>query len=876
MPAWKSRLRDVGERAKLAAEYERLAHARRGRIDQNTVFYESFSGNGMLCNPEAIFRALLASDDMGHLKHVWALENPEDLSGPAQEFAGDPRVSFVPYKSAAYYSALATSKYLVNNATFPPQFGKRAGQIYVNTWHGTPLKAMGYHVPGGAVDTRNVVRNFLSVDYLLAPNADTDDMYLSAYRMRNIYRGAIVHEGTPRVDCQFADVSEQRAIRSRLKRAGVVIDDDQQIILYAPTWKGDFYAPTNDIRQLRARVEAISAQIDTSKYRLLLKVHQQVYKHAIADKGLRTLLVPNDLPANDMLAVTDVLVTDYSSIFIDFLATGRPVLFYTPDIDEYESSRGFYLPFSEWPGPVCRELDEIVGHLKSLNSGGDDDAAVIYRDKYEAARQRYCAREDGQAARRVIDVVFRGKESQYDVRRGFDDGRTSVLIHLGGMLPNGITASGLCLLDNIDHERFDVTVTYPHTTRPERLDLIKLINHNVRVLPRFGGINGGKLQVNSLLAVRHRSAAHHQKSLSQHRQLLEDEWVRCFGNTEFDHVVDFSGYAPFWIKLFSTHKRGSFSIWLHNDIRAEIENAGRSAHLRASLDSVAGLYNTADRLVSVSSALAEVNATRLADEAPADRFTYARNTVNFQRVLHLAYGVPTRHEPGPVLPASGADEEPEPVTADELVDHFDPLDLTESIDRLMAYHGIIEVSDEVRRRATVAEVLPSAPGVKTFVTVGRLSPEKNQARLIRAFDLIHQENPNTRLVILGSGPSLDHLTAVIEELGLTSAVNLAGHQPNPYVIVTNSDCFVLSSDYEGQPMVLLEALILGRPIVTTSFGSVRGALPEGYGKIVACNTEALAEGMRSFLRGGVAAKPFDYAAYNRDATEEFYHAIGAV
>ena len=103
----------------------------------------------------------------------------------------------------------------------------------------------------------------------------------------------------------------------------------------------------------------------------------------------------------------------------------------------------------------------------------------------------------------------------------------------------------------------------------------------------------------------------------------------------------------------------------------------------------------------------------------------------------------------------------------------------------------------------------------------------------------------------------------IEELGLTSAVTLAGHRPNPYVIVANSDCFVLSSDYEGQPMVLLEALILGRPIVTTSFGSVRGALPEGYGMVVARDTEALAEGMRSFLRGQVVAKPFDYAAYNR-------------
>ena len=401
------------------------------------------------------------------------------------------------------------------------------------------------------------------------------------------------------------------------------------------------------------------------------------------------------------------------------------------------------------------------------------------------------------------------------------------------------------MLDNIDYERFDVTATFAHTTRPERIALIKLINPNARVLPRFGGINGSKLAVKSLLAVKRRSAKQHESSLAQHSQLLHDEWLRCYGNSEFDHVVDFSGYAPFWIKLLSNRGRaGSFSIWLHNDIRAEMDNAGRAAHLRASLEGVAALYKTADHLVSVSEPLAEVNAKRLAEYAPAEKFTYARNTVNFQRVLHLAYGVPSRRQPKLPTPATGADAEVEPASAEALVDHFDPLDLTESIDRLMAYHGIGEVSDEVERRVTVAELLPPAPGVKTFVTVGRLSPEKNHGRLLRAFDLIHQENPNTRLVILGSGPSEERLSEQIEELGLTSAVNLAGHRPNPYVIVANSDCFVLSSDYEGQPMVLLEALILGRPIVTTSFGSVRGALPEGYGKVVARDTEALAEGMR--------------------------------
>ena len=86
-----------------------------------------------------------------------------------------------------------------------------------------------------------------------------------------------------------------------------------------------------------------------------------------------------------------------------------------------------------------------------------------------------------------------------------------------------------------------------------------------------------------------------------------------------------------------------------------------------------------------------MNAKRLAEFAPAEKFTYARNTVNFQRVLHLAYGVPSRRQPTLPTPATGADNEVEPVSAEELVDHFDPLDLTESINRLMTYHGIGEV-----------------------------------------------------------------------------------------------------------------------------------------------------------------------------------------
>jgi CDP-glycerol glycerophosphotransferase (TagB/SpsB family)/glycosyltransferase involved in cell wall biosynthesis len=859
-----SRLGKLASRAKLAIKYQQVARARRSSIAANTVFYESFSGNGMLCNPEAIFRALLAAPDMAHLKHVWAIADLDRYATTVAEFADHPRVSFVKVDSPGYYSALSTAKYLVNNATFPPQFGKRDGQVYVNTWHGTPLKAMGYDIPGGALDTRNVVRNLLSADYLLAPNEQTADMYLRAYRLANLYGGRIIAEGTPRIDRQFVDPAAAATTRERLRAAGVVINDEQQILLYAPTWKGDFYAPTNDVRQMRARVADIRSRIDTSKYQLLLKLHQQVHKYAVIDDELRGLLVPNEMPTNEILAASDAVITDYSSLFIDFLTTGRPVLFFTPDLADYEDSRGLYLPISEWPGPVSEDIDQLTTHINQLNTGGAEDPALAYKDAYAAARERWTAKEDGRAGERVVDIVFRGRHEGYDVREGFGDGRTSVLIHLGGMLNNGITSSALCLLDNIDYSRYDVTATFGWNTVGDRAWQMSHINPNVRVLPRMGGINGSKLAVYPLLALKGMSVRRHRRSLSRHRRLLQDEFVRCFGTSRFDHVVDFSGYAPFWVKIFAARPSGSLSIWLHNDLQAEINNSGRTGNLRASVRGVLALCREADHLVSVSSALADVNRKQLAAYAPAEKFTFARNTINHERVRHLALGITAAGETDEIEAPDAAPGEP-----------LDLADLRGSIETLMAHHGVSNVRDEVERRATIQELVPPARGVRTFVTAGRLSSEKNHERLIRAFDRIHQEDPATRLVILGAGPLRQRLGEVVDNLGLTGAVTLAGFQPNPYAVFANSDCFVLSSDYEGQPMVLLEALVLGVPVVSTAFDSVRGALPEGYGLVTKRSVDGLAGGMRAFLHGKVPAKPFDYAEYNREATEEFYRAIGA-
>src|SRR4051812_15706994 len=311
-----SRLKRLPSRAKRAARYEIHAHWRRQPIVQGAVFYESFSGNGMLDNPEAIFRALLASPDLGRLTHIWALSDLKRYRATVEEFADDPRVTFVRHGSPAYYRALATSQYLVNNATFPPDFSKRDGQVYLNTWHGTPLKRMGYDIEDGALATANIVRNMVAADYLLAANSFmADQMYETAYKMKGVYRGAIVEEGYPRIDRQFLDESEREEARRRLVDAGIPIGD-RKIILYAPTWKGvSFGRPTDDLDQILEHIAAIEERIDTSRYAILLKTHQSVHSLAEHRPDLQRILVPNEIPTNVVLGVTDLLITDYSSIF---------------------------------------------------------------------------------------------------------------------------------------------------------------------------------------------------------------------------------------------------------------------------------------------------------------------------------------------------------------------------------------------------------------------------------------------------------------------------------------------------------------------------------------------------------------------------------
>jgi CDP-glycerol glycerophosphotransferase (TagB/SpsB family)/glycosyltransferase involved in cell wall biosynthesis len=834
----------------------RYARWRTQPVQERTVFYESFSGNGMLDNPEAIFRYLLTQPDMADLEHVWALNDLAAYPEAVAEFAEQPRVRFVQMRSAEYFKALATSKYLVNNATFPQEFAKRPDQVYLNTWHGVALKHMGFDMPGGGPGSRNITRNLLNADYLVSANSFmTESMYRGAYRLQGIFRGGVIEEGQPRLDRQFRAMQDPEGTLAALEARGVGIGG-RKVVLYAPTWRGESFSDLhNNASQLLATVRDLQKGLDPAKCVVLLKVHQVVYDMVRERIGDRDFLVPNSIPTNLVLAATDVLVTDYSSIFFDFAATGRPIVHHVPDYEDYRGGRGLYLGEEDLPGPLCVTVHETLDEVRARLAEGSSQ-----RSRETAAR--FSPKDDGHVCERIVDVVFRGRdEADYTVHRDFGTEKETLLIYLGSMKSQGITTSALNLLRNLDFDKYDVTAFYPWGRGPDRVKNMGFVDDRVRVIPRATLFIGSprrvreetkNLLVNGLPA----------ELTERHRAFWSVEWQRMFGHAQFDHLIDFSGYGSYAPFLFSVAEAKHKSIWLHGDMHADMqrETIGEK-HLEDRLRAVFTTYRHFDHVVSVSPALEKVNREKLADYAAPEQFTYALNTIDGDRVLKMA-GYAGAVEQG--------DEPPEVPSGHSAT--FDTENLSAAVTTLLRYFTPKEVIRETRSRLKFSAAALDSRS-KIFVSVGRLSPEKNHARLIRAFAEVHEEQPDTRLVILGGGKLEDQLNELIVSLGLESAVTLTGQVDNPYAIMAESHCFVLSSDYEGQPMVILEARTLALPIITTAFTSVGDSVPDGAGLVVPQTVKGMAEGMRAFLDGKVPSLPLDPVEYNAEAMRQFDAAI---
>ena len=824
-------------------------------VRENVVFYESFAGNGALCNPNAVFEHLLNDPTKKHLKHVWSIRDSEERARFKTKYSHLKNVKAVKHNSNRYWQELSTAKYLFNNATFAPFFTKRPEQIYVNTWHGTPLKTMGYDSNEGAFGARNILRNFVQADYLVSPNAFTTDvMYRSAYKLDGIFEGKIVEQGYPRVDAQFASSFKKEETLAALAEAGFNASD-KKVVLYAPTWKGSsFQKPDNEAHQLLVRMRVMEEALGNT-YAFALKVHQQVYKYALELPELKKYLVPNEIPTNDVLALSEILITDYSSIFFDFLASEKPIIFFTPDRAVYHGERGVYL--DDLPGPSLQELDALVETLAEIGTGTDSDIQESYRERRQEAHDLYCGIEDGKSTERLVSIVFDGNKNNLAVKDISATSKQKILMYVGGMRNNGITTSALNLLTNIDYSKYDVSIWAPQPSKSSPEFLYERIPSEVRQFLRQG-THPLTADRNKLLKTFLADEANGVDSIPPKvKEVLKAEWDRSFGSSKFDFIVDFSGYAGFWsFILLQGDAKQSHSIWQHNDLLSDRDREvdGALPNFKA-LSSVFKSYKYFDNLVSVSEDLMSINRSNLLDFAPQESFKACHNTVDVRKVENAL-----------------APEELGSFDA-KSADLGECEDLNSVIDRLLDFEDKDDLMRLVATRQEHRKIF-ATPGVTRFVTAGRMSPEKNQARLLKAFALVNKARPDTELVLLGDGALRSELEDLASELGIHERVVFAGMVDDALVIMKDCDCFVLSSDYEGQPMVILEASSVKIPVITVAFGSVRNSLGPERGVVVEQDVDELAEAMISFVDGKISRDvSFDYNEYNALTMQEFYTAI---
>lgn len=587
-------------------------------IVPKTILFEARDGQSFTDNCYALYRALLDDERFADYRFFWSYSDEVELADLVRNFYEVKQTTFVKRNSDQYLRLLASVQYLVNNSTFQNFFIKKEGQVYINTWHGTPLKTMGFDIPDDPYASQNVLRNFIMADYLLSPNAQTTKMYLQSYKLDGLYDGTILEGGYPRVDLTLN--SQVAEVYAKLAVAGIQLDYAKPTILYTPTWKGkDLKNPTLDIEQMLAELNYLRQHCG-EKYNFLVKVHPYAYPFVKDEAALTDVLVPDYYDANELMAITDLLITDYSSIFFDFLVTGRPILFYAWDKELYEGQRGLYLEEKDLPGPVLSTVEEVVQAVENISQVQNE-----YASAYAQMKSQMCTYEDGQASQRYINRIFFQEEKVYEPEICHHKKR--IILFPGLLKNNGITMSAINLLNNIDYERYDVTLFLGKTQ--STLEKIPSLNPNARLIFKFGYpvYNVTETYLDEL--VRKRSVT---ESLEAYypEQAYVREARRLSGGAHFDVAIDFSGYAYRWSKYILSMDADRKLVYQHNDLWAEMKE--KREHF-TNLRGIFTLYKKYDAILGVSPSNSAVNRAKLKEYAPAEKFQYCINSIDIDRIL---------------------------------------------------------------------------------------------------------------------------------------------------------------------------------------------------------------------------------------------------
>lgn len=452
--------------------------------------------------------------------------------------------------SEGYCHVLATAKYLLTDNSFPPFFHKRDGQIYLNTWHGTPLKTLGKSDIYNAKSLANIQKNYLMSDYALFPNEFTRDIFMKDYMLENIYQGKNILCDYPR----NSTLLDRTSADKRRKELGL---ENKQLIAYMPTWRGT--GRNASVGRQKKILDRYFQEIDKRlQDDQIFYVNLHFLLGNVMDlSGFQHIrFFPEEYETYDFLAVCDVLVTDYSSVFFDFASPEKKIVLFPYDLEEYIQERGVYFSLEELPFPVVMDVEALIGELNDRES---KISIAGFLDKY-------CAYRDYNVPEKVMRLMVHKDERQLDIQDAPSDGKDYVLVYVGELRTKRLHRK---ILDHIcrlkDSTEDNIILCFSNSVTPSSAEFLEQLPEGVRYLNLLSGFEFPFIQrIMASLAIK----SPFLTGIMDHRleRYYDHERRRLFYHLKPSRVVYYAGIPSYHYKILSCFSCMKEAYIFHDDL----------------------------------------------------------------------------------------------------------------------------------------------------------------------------------------------------------------------------------------------------------------------------------------------------------------------
>ena len=326
-------------------------------------------------SPRDIYNYMKSHDRYNNFKMIWAFQAPHD-------FPGVPSVKLDTLKFFVY--ALKAG-YWISSTQFERGLSyKKPETKYMYTMHGTAIKLSGNDCPG------RKDFDFSRVDCLCVESDFDKYVFQKSFNAR---KDCFLEIGRPCNDILW-HISSEQCLKTKSKLG---LPQNKKIILYAPTWRdsknsGLSYdiAPPIDIKKWENRLN--------NDYIVLFRAHHVTTKHNIHFNSFFRDYSDYD-EINDLFIVSDILITDYSSVMVDYAILERPILFFTYDYQEYLKERGTYFDLEkELPNKLCSTEDDLLYMIENINI---DEQRIKVRE-FKRKYNQY----GGNATQKAVEALF--------------------------------------------------------------------------------------------------------------------------------------------------------------------------------------------------------------------------------------------------------------------------------------------------------------------------------------------------------------------------------------------------------------------------------------------------------------------------------------